>query len=116
MVIASLYPAVESKYESTSIFDWGFIRELQRNFGETRHDYHVFLPFGCQPPDPLSIGKNVHVKDMAELTDFFQEVQVDIWHDFGYTEASDLISLRQRSGQNFPITLKAELHFWHMQN
>ena len=111
MVIASLYPTVESKYESTSIFDWGFIRELQRDFGETRHDYHVFLPFGCQPPDPLSIGKNVHIKNTAELTDFFQEVQVDIWHDFGYTEASDLVLLRQRSGQNFPITLKAELPF-----
>lgn len=111
MVIASLYPAVESQYETTSIFDWSFICELQRDCGETGHDYHVFLPFGCQPPDPLSMGKNVHIKDMAELTDFFQEVQVDIWHDFGYTEASDLISLRQRSGQNFPITLKAELPF-----
>ena len=111
MVIASLYPIVESKYESTSIFDWNFIRELQRDFGDPCHEYHVFLPFGCQPPDPLSIGKNVHIKNTAELTDFFQEVQVDIWHDFGYTEASDLALLRQRSGQNFPITLKAELPF-----
>ena len=111
MVIASLYPAVESKYESNSIFDWGFICELQRDFGETPHEYHVFLPFGVQPPDPLSIGKNVHIKSTAELTDFFQEVQVDIWHDFGYTDASDLVSLRQQSGQNFPITLKVEPPF-----
>ena len=111
MVIASLYPTVESKYGSTSIFDWGFIRELQRDYGETRHDYYVFLPFGVQPPDPLSIGENVHIKSTTELTDFFGEVQVDIWHDFGYTEASDLVSLRQQSGQNFPITIKAELPF-----
>ena len=111
MVIASLYPTVESQYETTSIFDWSFIRELQRDSGDPRHDYHVFLPYGVQPPDPLSIGKNVHIKNTAELTDFFQEVQVDIWHDFGYTEASDLVLLRQRSGQNFPITIHAELPF-----
>lgn len=111
MVIASLYPAVESQYETTSIFDWSFIRELQRNSGEPHHDYHVFLPYGVQPPDPLSIGKNVHIKNTAELTDFFQEVQVDIWHDFGYTNAADLVLLRQRSGQNFPITIHAELPF-----
>ena len=111
MVIASLYPTVESKNESNSIFDWGFIRELQREFGETPHDYHVFLPYGVYPPDPLSIGKNVYIRNTTELTDFFQEVQVDIWHDFGYTDASDLISLRQQSGQNFPITIKAELPF-----
>ena len=111
MVIASLYPAIESQYESNSIFDWDFIRQLQRDFGETPHDYHVFLPFGVQPPDPLSIGKNVHIKNTMELTDFFQEVQVDIWHDFGYTHAADLVSLRQQSGQHFPITLKAELPF-----
>lgn len=111
MVIASLYPAVESLYESTSIFDWDFIRELQQDFRESCHDYHVFLPYGCQPPDPLSIGKNVHIKNTAELTDFFQEFQVDIWHDFGYTVPSALVALRQRSGQNFPITLNAELPF-----
>ena len=111
MVIASIYPAVESQYGSTSIFDWDFIRELQENFGETRHDYHVFLPDGSQPPDPLFIGKNVYIKNTTELTNFFQEFEVDIWHDFGYTEASDLVSLRQLSGQNFPITIRVELPF-----
>lgn len=111
MVIASLYPVVETQYESSSIFDWNFIRELQRDFGEPPHDYHVFLPHGRQPPDPNAIGRNVHINSIMELTDFFQKFQVDIWHDFGYTQASDLVSLRHLSGQNFPITVKAEFPF-----
>lgn len=111
MVIASLYPVIETQYKLNSIFDWGFIRELQRDFGETPHDYYVFFPHGHQPPDPNSVGSNVHIKSTMELTDFFQEFQVDIWHDFGYTQASDLVSLRHLSGQNFPITVKAELPF-----
>lgn len=111
MVIASLYPVVKNKYALNSIFDWDFIRELQRDSGETPHDYHVFLPHGHQPPDSISIGKDVHIKSTIELTDFFQEFEVDVWHDFGYTPASDLVFLRQLSGQNFPITVKVELPF-----
>ena len=109
MVIASLYPIVETQYESSSIFDWSLIRELQRDFGETPHDYHVFLPHGREAPDPSAIGRNVHIRSTMELTDFFQEFQVDIWHDFGYTQVSDLVFLRHLSGQNFPITVKVEL-------
>jgi len=111
MIIASLYPAVEAQYESFSTFDWGFIRELQKDFGGSPHDYHVFLPHGNKPPDTMSIGNNVHIKSTTELIDFFQEFQVDIWHDFGYTPAADLVSLRQLSRQNYPITIKAELPF-----
>ncbi len=111
MIIASLYPIVETQYESTSIFDWDFIRALQRDFGISSHDYYIFFPHDCQSPDPTAIGRNVHIKSTMELTDFFQEFQVDIWHDFGYTHASDLVSLRRLSGQNFPITIKAELPF-----
>ena len=111
MVIASLYPVVETRYESNSVFNWGFIRELQRDFGEPPHDYHVFLPHGCQSPDPISIGRNISVKSVMELSYFFQEFHVDIWHDFGYTNASDLVSLRHLSGQNYPITVKVELPF-----
>lgn len=111
MIIASLYPTVETQYESFSTFDWDFIRELQLNFGGSPHDYHVFLPHGNKTPDPMSIGNNVHIKNTTELIDFFQEFQVDIWHDFGYTPAADLVYLRQLSKQNFPITINVELPF-----
>ena len=111
MVIASLYPVVKNQYALNSIFDWDFIRELQGGSEETPHDYHVFLPHGHQPPDSISVGKDVHIKSTMELTDFFQEFEVDIWHDFGYTPASDLVFLRHLSGQNFPITVKVELPF-----
>ena len=111
MVIASLYPVVKNQYALNSIFDWDFIRELQRGSGETPYDYHVFLPYGHQPPDSISVGRDMHIKSTMELTDFFQEFEVDIWHDFGYTPASDLAFLRHLSGQNFPITVKVELPF-----
>ena len=111
MIIASLYPAVEAQYESFSTFDWGFIRQLQQDFGGSSHNYHVFLPYGNQPSGPIYKADNVHIKNTTELIDFFQEFQVDIWHDFGYTPAADLVSLRQLSRQNFPITIKAELPF-----
>lgn len=111
MVIASLYPIVKNQYALNSIFDWDFIRELQRDSEAPPHDYHVFLPHGHQPPDSIFIGKDVHIKSTMELTDFFQEFEVDIWHDFGYTPASDLVLLRHLSGQNFPITVKVELPF-----
>lgn len=111
MIIASLYPVVEAQYESVSTFDWHFIRELQQNFGGFPHDYHVFLPHGNNSPDPMSIGDNVHIKNTTELIDFFQEFQVDVWHDFGYTSAADLVSLRQLSKQYFPITINVQLPF-----
>lgn len=111
MVIASLYPILATQYESNAIFDWNFIRALQRDFGELPHEYYVFLPYGHPPPDPTTIGRNVYIKSTMELRDFFQEFHVDIWHDFGYTQASDLISLRHLSGQHFPITVNAALPF-----
>ena len=111
MVIASLYPVNIAQYELNSIFDWGFIRALQRDSEETPHDYYVFFPPSYQPPDPGSIGGNVHIKSTMELTNFFHEFQVDVWHDFGYTQVSDLVSLRHLSGQNFSITVKTELPF-----
>lgn len=111
MVIASLYPLVDSQDESTPTFDWEFIRALQHNDGESSHDYYVFFPHGHHPRDMTSVGENVHIKSTIELTDFFQEYHVDVWHDFGYTSASHLSYLRCLSSQDFPITVKVTPEF-----
>ena len=111
MVIASLYPPVEVHDTSIPIFDWDFIRALQYSAKENPHDYYVFLPQFFSPPDLISPGLNVHVKSTMELGEFFQESQVDVWHDFGHTPASHLVSLRCMSGQNFPITVKVSRAF-----
>ncbi|MCY3721211.1 MAG: glycosyltransferase family 4 protein [Candidatus Poribacteria bacterium] len=111
MVIASLYPLVEGGDESICLFDWEFIRALQRGTGGDTHDIYVFSSQGCHPPYPLSVERNVHIKNTMELSDFFQESQVNVWHDFGYTPAFHLADLRHLSGQNFPITMKVEPSF-----
>lgn len=110
MVIASLYPFTKAQDELTPIFDWVFIESLQAHF-DTTPEYYVFLPYGCQPPDSI-IGTNLHIRSTLELRDFFQESQVDVWHDFGYTPASSLALLRRLSGQNFPITMRVTPSFW----
>ena len=116
MVIASLHPLIAAQDNSMPIFDWGFIYAFQQASVGNPHDYYVFLPHGCQLPDSMPIGPNVHIKSTVELADFFQEFQVDVWHDFGYTPAFHLAALRHLSGQNFPITVRVEPSFLAMAN
>lgn len=108
MVIASLYPLVEGRNESISLLDWEFLGALQHGAGGKSHDFYVFCPQGYDPPQSLSVARNVHIKSTMELAVFFEESQVDVWHDFGYTSAFHLAELRHWSGQNFPITMKVE--------
>ena len=111
MKIASLYPSIRGKEVLSPVFDWDFVRALLHH-SEEISDFHVFLPLDCYPPLQFPDVSNVFVHSVMELTAFFQENSVDIWHDFGYTDVSYLTHLRRLSRQNFPITMA--VHPWHL--
>lgn len=107
MTIASLYPSIRGREISYPCFDWDLIRALLR-YSEEINDFHVFLPLDCHPPGQLADVSNVYIHSVMELSAFFQETSVDVWHDFGYTDVSHLTHLRRSSRQNFPITLQVQ--------
>ena len=104
MKIASLYPSMQSPEISSPVLDWNFIRALLRD-SEEISDFHVFLPLDCHPPEQFPDVSNVSIHGVMELSEFFQENTVDVWHDFGYTDVSRLTHLRRVSRQDFPITV-----------
>ena len=107
MTIASLYPSLPGQEMAYSDFDWDFIRALL-HYSEEINDFHVFLPLDCHPPSQFQDISNVYVYSVMELSEFFQEKSVDVWHDFGYTDVSHLTHIRGLSRQNFPITMVAQ--------
>ena len=107
MTIASLYPSLRGQEIPSQVLDWDFIRALLRH-SEEINDFHVFLPLDCHPPEQLADISNVYIHSVMELSAFFQETSVDVWHDFGYTNVSHLTHIRKLSRQIFPITLQVQ--------
>ena len=107
MTIASLYPSLRNQEIPYNALDWDFIHALLR-YAEEINDFHVFLPLDCHPPEQLADVSNVYIHSVMELSEFFQETSVDVWHDFGYTDVSHLTHIRRLSRQIFPITLQVQ--------
>lgn len=107
MTIASLYPSLRGQEIPSQALDWDFIRALLR-YSEEINDFHVFLPLNCHPPEQLADISNVYIHSVMELSAFFQETSVDVWHDFGYTNVSHLTHIRRLGRQIFPITLQVQ--------
>ena len=111
MKIASLYPSMRGKEVLYPAFDWDFVRALL-GCSEEISNFHVFIPLDCYPPMQFPDVPNVSVHSVMELTAFFQENSVDVWHDFGYTDVSYLTHIRRLSRQDFPITIA--VHPWRL--
>ena len=107
MTIASLYPSLRGQDIPYNVLDWNFVRALSR-YSEEINDFHVFLPLDCHPLDQFPNIPNVCIHSVMELSEFFQETSVDVWHDFGYTDVSHLTHIRRLSRQIFPITIQVQ--------
>lgn len=111
MTIASLYPSLKGQEIPDRTLNSDFIRALLC-YAEAINEFHVFLPLDCRPPEQLTDVSNVYIHSVMELSAFFQETAVDVWHDFGYTDVSHLTHIRRLSRQIFPITLQVQP--WHL--
>ena len=107
MTIASLYPSLRGQEIPYKVLDWDFIRALL-HYSEEINDFHVFLPLDCHPPEQLPDVSNVYIHSVMELSEFFQENSVDVWHDFGYNDVSHLTHIRRLSHQKYPITMQVQ--------
>ena len=107
MTIASLYPSLRGQEIPYNVLDWNFVRALSR-YSEEINVFHVFLPLDCHPLNQFPNIPNIHIHSVMELSEFFQETSVDVWHDFGYTDVSHLTHIRRLSRQIFPITIQVQ--------